>query len=168
MRRSPYERALWCRHCKMWVARGGEGRDGLGRPLCPRCGRVLRARPRPAKKAAKLKRRAAEALVKARESAGRAARLLEAGWTRAAEWHAESARRRCERWAPLLDPPARLLARLAADALARALTQPPSSAAFWLSEAEALLEAALRACSEKGAATPFPGIFTGKRKRSAY
>jgi hypothetical protein len=123
--------------------------------LCPRCGRVLRVKARPAKKAARLKRRAVEALRRARENAGRAGRLLETGWTRAAEWHAESARRKCERWAPLLDPPARLLARLAADALARALTQPPSSAApFWLSEAEKLLEAALRACNEKGAATP--------------
>jgi len=106
--------------------------------------------------------------VKARESAGRAARLLEAGWTRAAEWHAESALRRCERWAPLLDPPARLLARLAADALTRALTQPPSSAPWWLSEAEALLGAAQRACNEKGAASPLFQYLKRKRKRSAY
>jgi predicted RNA-binding Zn-ribbon protein involved in translation (DUF1610 family) len=148
VRRSPYERALYCRSCRKWLPRG----EGLGRPLCPRCGRVLRVKARSAKKAAKLKRRAVEALVKARESAGRAARLLEAGWTRAAEWHAKSALRRCERWAPLLDPPARLLARLAADALTRALTQPPSSAAFWLKDAEELLETALHVCGEKGAA----------------
>jgi len=160
VRRSPYERALYCSLCRKWLPRGEEGRDRLGRPLCPRCGRVLRVKARPAKKAARRRRRAVEALVKARESARKAGRLLEAGWTRAAEWHAKSALRRCERWAPLLDPPARLLARLAADALARALARPRGAARRrWLKDAEELLGAALRVSGEKGAASPFFPVF---------
>jgi DNA-directed RNA polymerase subunit RPC12/RpoP len=44
--RGSYATHYYCANCRKWVPRGGELRDALGRPVCPACLLVLRARRR--------------------------------------------------------------------------------------------------------------------------
>ena len=48
---SPYSTHYYCSLCGRWVPRDRAARDAKGRPLCPRCLRYLRTRPRNRKSA---------------------------------------------------------------------------------------------------------------------
>ena len=44
---SPYQNGFgYCPRCRSWHLVAEAPRDGMGRPLCPRCGSNLRTRPR--------------------------------------------------------------------------------------------------------------------------
>ena len=44
---SPYANGFgYCPRCRSWHLVAEAPRDGMGRPLCPRCGSCLRTRPR--------------------------------------------------------------------------------------------------------------------------
>jgi hypothetical protein len=43
---SPYRRMYYCRNCERWVPHEEALAGPDGWPLCPRCGRPLRTRPR--------------------------------------------------------------------------------------------------------------------------
>lgn len=43
---SPYNLFYYCSRCGLWVLKGDAKRDGMDRPVCPKCGSNLRTSPR--------------------------------------------------------------------------------------------------------------------------